>query len=378
MPKSSIITTMSQNHKGAIPAQKILELIEAGFIQNADVKNVRPASLDLSLSDEVYKVEGVFQPMPGESVREVLKCIKKTKHSINKPLSTNQMYIARLNEVMTLPENVYGYCNPKSTSGRTDMHVRLIADGVARYDTIAPAGWQGELWISIVPKTFPIQLYKGVSLNQIRLFTADTRLDDFDLEIEFKKSKLLWSQYKKTPHSFKDTHIRDNDGSVILTLDLSNDILGYVGKKTDEVVELSKVNHYNWKKFFKPVKKKGDYVYLKQDEFYILSTFESVRVPPYLACEMVPVDERSGEFRSHYAGFIDPGWGWGTNGGGKGRPLTLEVRPFEDIIVRQGQPIGKIKFERMMEVPDVHYDHLDSNYIVQSGPRLAKHFKDTK
>ncbi len=98
-------------------------------------------------------------------------------------------------------------------------------------------------------------------------------------------------------------------------------------------------------------------------------------MPPDLVCEMVPMDERSGEFRSHYAGFIDPGWGWGKKGEGRGRPLTLEVRPFEDIIVRHRQPIGKICFEKMAETPAVAYDALSSNYLVQSGPKLAKHFK---
>jgi dCTP deaminase len=117
-------------------------------------------------------------------------------------------------------------------------------------------------------------------------------------------------------------------------------------------------------------------VYLKKGAFYILSTNEAVRVPPELACEMVPMDERSGEFRSHYAGFIDPGWGWGEKGEGKGRPLTLEVRPFEDLIVRHGQPIAKIKFERVNEVPVAAYDSMGSNYIKQSGPKLAKHFKN--
>ena len=169
--------------------------------------------------------------------------------------------------------------------------------------------------------------------------------------------------------------IRDNDNSIILTLDLADENLGFEGIRSDDVLDLSKVNFYERNKFFKPIKKKGDYVYLKKGSFYILSTHEAVRVPPDLACEMVSMDERSGEFRSHYAGFIDPGWGWGKGGEGKGRPFTLEVRPFEDIIVRQGQPIAKIRFERMAETPEIIYDSMPSNYIKQSGPRLAKHFK---
>lgn len=360
--------------KGALPFQMIQELTTAGFIIGAAEKNIRPASLDLSLSDEIYKVEGIFQPRIKESVRDVLGKIKKEKHSISKPLLCDQMYIARLNETLDLPKTVYAFCNPKSTSGRVDVHVRLIADGVPRYDMIS-SGFKGELWVSIVPKTFPIIVYKNLSLNQLRFFNTDTRLTDLELEVAMKQHKLLWRQSDGKPYTYEDIKIRDNDGSLILTLELEDKNLGYEGIVSNLPVDLSKIGTYDYKKYFKPVRSKNGYVYLKKNSFYILSTHEAVRVPPDLACEMVPMDERSGEFRSHYAGFIDPGWGWGEKGEGKGRPLTLEVRPFEDLIVRQGQAIGKIKFERLIEEPNLVYDATSSNYIKQSGPKLAKHFK---
>jgi dCTP deaminase len=252
--------------------------------------------------------------------------------------------------------------------------VRLLADYVSRYDSVPP-GSKGELWISVMPKSFPIKLFEGISLNQLRFFNRDTRLNDLELEIAMKTHKLLWRKKNDTPYLFSDLTVRDDDNSMILTLDLEGKNLGYEGVPSDETVDLSKINFYKKEHFFKPIKKVGDYLYLKSGSFYILSTHEAVRVPPELACEMVSMDERSGEFRSHYAGFIDPGWGWGTKGEGRGRPLTLEVRPFEDLIVRQGQPIAKIKFERMAEIPDIIYDGMTSNYLKQSGPRLAKHFK---
>jgi dCTP deaminase len=364
---------LNREKKGALPSQTILELIRAGFITGAEEKNVKPSSLDLTVSNEIYKVEGIFQPRKSETVRDVLKKIKKTEHTLDKPLKREQMYIIRLNEKLELPESVYAFCNPKSTSGRVDVHVRLIADCMSRYDSVRP-GWKGELWISIVPKSFPVKLYKGVSLNQLRFFNQDTRLNDFELEIAMKQHKLLWRQ-NGTAYNYDDIRVRDNDSSLILTLDLENKILGYEGIVSDNVVDLKEIQHYDYKKFFKPVKMKGDYLYLKKGMFYILSTHEAVRVPADMACEMVPMDERSGEFRSHYAGFIDPGWGWGKHGEGKGRPLTLEVRPFEDLIVRQGQPIAKIRFERVTETPIAPYDAVGSNYVVQTGPKLAKHFK---
>lgn len=350
-------------------------MIRAGFITGSEEKNVRPASLDVSLSNEIYKVEGIFQPRIGESVRDVLKKIKKQKFSLDRPLVRDQMYIARLREKLDLPKSVYAFCNPKSTSGRVDVHVRLIADGVARYDAVAPAGYAGELWVSIMPKSFPVKLYEGISLNQLRFFNSDTRLNELEIELAMRQYDLIWSVRENRPHTYSDLKIKDNDGSIILTLDLQGEVLGYEGLSSKESLDLSKIGHFDSKKFFKKISKKNGHVYLKKGAFYILSTNEAVRVPPELACEMVSMDERSGEFRSHYAGFIDPGWGWGKKGEGRGRQLTLEVRPFEDLIVRHGQPIAKIKFERVTHIPTLVYDDTNSNYIKQTGPKLAKHFK---
>ncbi len=371
--KSSFI----HNHKGALPYQTILKMIQAGFIAGAQEKNVRPSSLDISVSREIYKVEGIFQPRTGETIRDVLKQIKKERYSLNKPLMRDQMYIARLNESLDLPKSVYAFCNPKSTSGRVDLHVRLLADGVARYDMVAPAGYKGELWIAIMPKTFPVQLFEGISLNQLRFFNSDTRLNELEIELAMRQYQLIWNARSEKAYSYDDLKIRDGDGSIILTIDLEGDVLGYEGieSKTKTPLDLSKIAHFDSKKFFKPVKLKNGYLYLEKGKFYILSTNEAVRVPPGLACEMVSMDDRSGEFRSHYAGFIDPGWGWGEKGEGKGRQLTLEVRPFEDLIIRHAQPIGKIRFEKMSELPELVYDATNSNYVRQFGPKLAKHFK---
>ena len=348
--------------------------MRAGFITGAKAKNVRPASLDLTLSSEIYKVEGVFQPRPSESIRDILKLIKRTKHDIAQPLERDAIYLARLHETLSLPESVYGYCNPKSTSGRVDLHVRILADGVSRYDAVEK-GYKGELWIVMQPKSFPVKIVEGLALSQLRLFNSDTRFNELDLEIAMREHKLLWRQKEKKPLAYSEIKIRDNDGSLILTLDLSGKLLGYKCVCPDEVLDLTKVNHYDPAHYFVPMHSRDGYVTLKKGEFYILSTREAVRVPPALACEMAPMDERSGDFRSHYAGFIDPGWGWGKYGEGVGRPLTLEVRPFEDLLVRHGQPVAKIKFEHMIEAPELSYDALGSNYIAQYGPRLAKQFK---
>jgi len=363
---------IQQYQHGALASQAIAELFENGHITNAQKNNIQPASLDLSLSDEIYKVNGIFQPRPGESVRDVLDLIEKEQHNIDQPLDCQTMYIARLNETLSLPKDIYGFCNPKSTTGRLDIHTRLMADGVPRYDSVT-AGYFGELWVSIVPQTFSVIVTVGQTLNQLRFFTADTRLTERELETSMDTDNLIWDKDTR-PFSYNALHVRDNDATIILTIDGTETCVGYKGFASDTPIDLSRVQAHDAKKYFEPVYQDGGYIHLKRNKFYILSTRESVKVPPHLACEMMPMDERSGEFRSHYAGFIDPGWGYGKDGDGVGRPLTLEVRPFEDLIIRDNQSIAKIRFEKMQSVPDKTYDDIESNYIVQNGPKLAKQF----
>lgn len=363
-----------QSRFGALPAQTIRGMIEAGFIQGARTTNVAPASLDLSISDEIYRVEGVFQLQPNESVRELLTSITHHMHDIAEPLTRDVVYLARLNERVQLPLGVYGYCNPKSSTGRIDVHVRVLADGVPRYDSLTPSGWGGELWIAIHPKSFPILLERDQALSQLRLFTADTRFNELDLQIELAKSKLLWRRTGE-PILYDELKVTDNDGAPVLTLDFEGPTLGWRSRVTDRVLDLSRIGFSDPYDYFEEVLPENNYIRLERSQFYILSTDEAVRVPQNLACEMAPMDERSGDFRSHYAGFIDPGWGWGAGGEGRGRSLTLEVRPFEDLVVRHGQPIAKIRFERITNTPDTLYDVRPSNYITQLGPRLAKQFR---
>ena len=361
--------------EGALPDHKILEMMEACFIIGADAKNINPASLDLTVSEEIYRLEyGLFQPKPEESIRECLARVGGSSvHNFDYPLERGVTYLVRMNESLALPDVVYGYCNPKSSTGRNDMHVRVLVDGVPRYDAATPAGCSGNIWAAICPKSFPIKLVLGEALSQIRFFNANTRFDEFDLQVHMRRDKLIW--YNDSPLFYDDLQISDGDGSIILTLAIDEKIIGYECRGSNRVLDFSKRKHYRSDDFFTPLQKNGGSLYLKKDCFYILSTREAVRVPPHCACEMVPMDERAGEFRSHYAGFIDPGWGWGENGEGHGRLITLEVRPFEDITVYDNQPIAKVRFEKMMALPDAHYDQLDkSNYTAQVGPNLSKHF----
>ncbi len=365
---------MIEKKEGALPYQTLKEFVQKGVIIGANPDNISPASLDLTVSEEAYRVEKIFLPKNGESVRDILSYTEYFPHDIANIMERNVPYLFRLNEKLKLPHDIFGYCNPKSTTGRNDVHIRVLADGVSRYDTVAPRGFIGELWAVVIPKSFPIRLTKGESLSQLRFFNADSHFEEKEFQKVFTKHKLLLTPDGK-PYDYSDLKINDNDSSILLTLDLSQDIIGYECRGTNKILDLSKgVSSHNANDFFEVATNKSGCVHLKRGSFYILSSYEAIRVPPEMACEMVAMDERSGEFRSHYAGFIDPGWGWGKKGEDTGRPLTLEVRPFEDIAIRHGQPIAKIRFERMAEVPDVLYDCKESNYLSQKGPKLSKHF----
>jgi len=359
---------------GALPSQKIADLITSEFIVGADKKNVSPASLDLSVSDEAYKISGLVLPKPKETIRSLFEIMGAKKVSIENPLECGSLYLVRLKEKLNLPKQVYGYCNPKSSTGRLDVHVRVLADGVPRYDSVTPKGFSGELWVAIFPKSFGIQIHESTLLTQLRLFTADTRFSELDLEIAMKDG-LVWHPNEDKILNYDDLITSDQDGAVVLTALIDEGLCGYhCIAKPNQVIDVHNIATYDFKDFFEPLCLKDDMLYLERDNFYILSSAERVRIPPSLASEMMPVDERSGDFRSHYAGFLDPGWGWGQNGEGKGRPFTLEVRPFENLIVRSGQPVAKIKFEKMAEDPETHYDSKESNYLEQSGPKLGKQF----
>ena len=365
------------NKLGALPDSLLHEMVASGkFIKGADPKNIGPASLDLCVSEEVYRVNGMFLPRVGETIRGLISRLDARPHQNSAPFEHEVAYLARLNESLALPRSVYGYCNPKSSTGRHDVHVRILADGVPSYDSVQPNGFSGDLWAVIIARSYSVIIPTGEPLSQLRLFNADTRLSEEEIEVMFSRWNPLYTLAGKRI-AYDEVLVRDNDGSISLTLDLESEIVGWEYSGQQRILDFTQGKKaYDSRDFFRPIVAHDGRIHLRRGGFYILSTAEAVRVPPCLACEMVSVSARRGEFRAHYAGFIDPGWGYGKDGNGKGRPLTLEVRPFEDLVILKNQPIANIGFERMTQVPDLHYDEkVECNYGTQSGPKLAKHFK---
>ncbi len=369
---------------GALPYQMIREMMEGGFVGpypptlfDQALSQLQPASFDLTLTDEAYRVRSVFLPRPTESIRRAMHIACPERHDLEAPLDVDSTYLIRLREMVALPQGVYGYANPKSSSGRNGIHVRMLADGITRFDSIGEKGYRGSLWALVTPESFRVKLNPGDSLLQTRFFNRDTRFDgDDELEVAYQKHRLLF-----TPEGefieYSQIQMSDHDGTLVLTLNLDLDVVGYRCEGIQEVLDFSRKGFYEPEDFFQPIPRpKNGSVVLRRGDFYIFSTKEFFRVPLELAAEVVPVDIRAGDYRAHYAGYFDPGWGLGPDSFLKGAPAVLEIRPFEkNLTFRDGQAICKIKFERMAEIPEVVYGQTGSHYLLQKGPRLSKHFK---
>ena len=361
---------------GALPSQHIRDLIRKGHIKNGDEKNIQPASLDLALGSKIYRLPYVFLPKSNQRVEDVLREIGAEEMNFHYPLEKNTPYIVKLREELNLPENIYAYSNPKSSVGRIDLRVTMLADYVARFDSAGIKGYKGELWAIVEPKSFRVKLESGDTLLQLRLFYGDSRFHEGELTAFFREWSPLYLD--EDPISMEEVKVSDRDGGLIMSVDLRQDVIGWRCEGAETFLEFSKRGFYAPEDFFTKMEKpKTKRLTLRKGDFYILYTRERLRIPPGFAAEIAPMDVRSGEYRSHYAGFIDPGFGYGEKGETKGLPIVLEVRPYEDnIVLIDKQPICKVIFEKVAEAPDMVYGAgIGSNYSSQNGPRLSKHFK---
>ena len=360
---------------GALPDSSITQMIEGGFIQHCR-GTPSPASLDLHVSGECYRIKGSFLPKHGEQVFTVAKDVGLHPYDISNPLTVGETYLIPVEEKFALTESVYAYANPKSSTGRNDVHVRLVADGVPAFDALNLPNYKGKVWVIVNPNSYPVLMHEGLAVTQLRFFNGDTRLSGLDMEFANTRENPFLCDSRGDPITHEQS-IRGDDGSLILTVDLSAERAGYVAKHTQEVFDFNApVRSVDWRDFFEEVHIRKGLLEMGQNRFYLLSTAQYPRVPPEYACEAVDLDSRSGDFRAHYAGFIDPGWGYGINGEGRGRMITLEVRSSERrLCFRHGQSIARFRYERMLAVPEKHYDVRDtSNYRIQQGARLSKHF----
>lgn len=351
-------------------------MMASGFLKGFGEQSLQPASVDLTMGEECYRAWGSALPLPGRRVRDFLRAATLFRHDLAQPLEPGATYLARVAEEVQLPPQFFGATNAKSTTGRVDIHVRLLGDGVPRFDTV-PCGFSGELWFLISSGHFLAQLTPGDALAQLRISDDNTRFDESELQEIWPKHKFLWTP-RGRPLAPQDLAISDRDGSLILTIDLGTPrVVGYRAKyRGDAPVLVFNRGGHNPDDFFEMIERpKKRRLMLDQGGFYIFFTREYLRVPPMLAGELVAYDARSGEFRSHYAGFFDPGWGYGESGEHKGWPATLEMRPFvRNVIAVDGGPVCRLQYEWMRGRPVRIYGETGSHYGFQNGPRLSRHF----
>jgi len=345
-------------HKGALASGKAL-----------DNDQIQPASLDLRLGEKAYRVRASFMPGPGVRVADKLERLKLHEIELKQGavLETGCVYIVPLLETLALPGKLSASANPKSSTGRLDIFTRVITDGAHEFDKI-PVGYHGPLYLEISPRTFPVVVRAGSRLSQIRFHKGASVLDENALRRLHAADRLV-----------SDEKPNISGGGLALSIDLAgvaDHLVGYRGKRHTGVIDVDRRAAYDVLDFWEPIHDRGaGELVLDPNEFYILVSREAVHVPPLHAAEMMPFDPLVGEFRVHYAGFFDPGFG-NSEAGGKGARAVLEVRSHEvPFILEHGQIVGRLIYEHMLEQPDALYGrYRGSNYQAQ-GLKLSKHFK---
>lgn len=364
--------TMAEWPTGIYSARLIGELHQKGAISISvpfDNDQVQPASLDLRLGKTAYRVRSSFLPGPDMKVAEGIDKLKLHEIDLSggAVLERGCVYIVPLQEELNLPDEVSAAANPKSSTGRLDIFTRVICDNARGFDQVH-AGYDGPLYLEVSPRTFPVLVRTGSRLSQMRFRSGETRLSVDEHKALHTAETLVFGANG------------DIGEGVSLSIDLAGEgrdgLIGYRSKRHTAVVDVDKKAALDVGDFWDPLYSRADEgLILDPDEFYILVSRESVHVPPDFAAEMVPFDPLVGEFRVHYAGFFDPGFGHAA-AGGTGSRAVLEVRSHEvPFLLGHGQTIGRLIYERMAERPELLYGSgLGSNYQAQTL-KLSKHFK---
>jgi dCTP deaminase len=358
--------------RGILPDHMIADLAASGGLRPVRAfadDQIQPASLDLRLGPVAYRVRASF--LPGPHITVAQRVAELTLHKVvltdGAVLETGCVYIVPLLESLALPDDVSAAANPKSSTGRLDVFTRVIADETQGFDRIR-AGYHGPLYAEISPKTFPILVREGTRLSQIRFRRGHAQLDAESLRALHARERLT------------DDADADVGEGIAVGVDLSglgpNGLVGYRAKRHTGLIDVERRAGYDLAEFWEPMAARPDRsLILDPDEFYILASKEAVQVPPDYAAEMVPFDPLVGEFRVHYAGFFDPGFGY-AGAGGRGARAVLEVRSREvPFILEHGQIVGRLVYERMLGRPKTLYGMgIGSNYQAQ-GLKLSKHFR---
>ena len=371
---------MPDGASGVLPSQLLERAVAAGVIDGGDYKipagSIQPASVDLRLGEVAYRIRCSF--LPGrESVERKVKGYVLDELDLRRDgavLETNRPYLIPLIEQVSLPPGVRGRTNPKSSTGRLDVFTRVITDESQSFDEIAD-GYEGRLYLEVVPLSFTVRVRQGLALNQLRLLTGRTRLSDEELRARHRESPVLYRDGRPCA----DPALGAGDG-LLLGLDLRDGPdgrVGYRAKAYAPLLEMGLVDAHRAEDFWEPVTREaGDRIVLAPERFYLLLSDESVVVPPDLAAEMTAYDPTSGELRTHYAGFFDPGFGFDPGGRLKGSRAALEVRAHDvPFMIEHRQRVCRLTFERMIAAPDRLYGPAIGSSYQGQVETLSKHFR---
>jgi dCTP deaminase len=369
--KTSSNSRGENEQSGILPVQAIRALMADGGItcvQPLLQAQLQPASLDLRLGEVAYRVRASFLPGSNTTVKQRLEGL--TLHEIplqqGAVLETGCVYVVPLLEALGLPDDLSAAANPKSSTGRLDVFTRVIADGVGSFDQV-PAGYHGALYAEICPQTFPVLVRTGSRLSQLRFRRGEPDYGDAALRELHRRERLVSEE------------AADIAQGIALSVDLTgagDDLVGYRAKRHTGLVDVDAAGACAILDYWEPITVRGaKRLILDPDQFYILASKESVHVPPTHAAEMVPFNPLVGEFRVHYAGFFDPGFGHAA-AGGTGAKAVLEVRSHKvPFILEDGQVVGRLIYERLTEPPEMLYGRQMGSHYQAQGLKLSKHFK---
>ncbi|MEN8841108.1 MAG: 2'-deoxycytidine 5'-triphosphate deaminase [Octadecabacter sp.] len=356
-------------NNGVLSDDQISTLISGGAITATtpfEDGQVQPASLDLRLGSRAYRVRASFLTGHGQSVTDRLE--QFTMHEIDLTdgavLEKNCVYVVPLMESLALPAGMTAAASAKSSTGRLDLLTRIITDNGVEFDRV-PEGYSGPLYVEICPRSFSVLVQPGLMLNQIIFRNGKTFINDEDLK----------ALHAKTPIVDGTAVISDGLGFSVDLKPTNGDLVGYRAKPHTGVIDLSQIAAYDPAEYWEEVRTKDGHIILDPGAFYILVSREAIAIPPDCAAEMAPYIAMVGEFRVHYAGFFDPGFGWDSAGGAGSRGV-LEVRCHEaPFVLEHGQVVGRLVYEHMSQTPAALYGQdIKSNYQGQ-GLKLSKHFK---
>jgi dCTP deaminase len=361
--------------EGILPSQEIRDFVASGKISASpaiEPGQVQPSSIDLRLSSEAYRIRASF--LPGRTTTLLNKAkasgMLSKEFDISQPtlLEPGVIYVIPLMERLTLPEDVYGIANPKSTTGRLDIFTRLITEAGDEFERVR-RGYKGQLFIEILSQTFPIIVQKGMRLNQLRFgrgnFAAAT-------DAKLRGNSLVDVDEDSGQFSI--------ERGLRITVDLQGNgsgIIAYRAKRHAPPVDLSKVGFYDIPDFWTPIRRNDQTPFiLEPGEFYILASKQRIRVSPDFAAEMLPYDLATQEFRVHYAGFFDPGFGYGRAGEIPATRAVLEVRATQmPILLEDDQFVGRLNYFKMSATPEEVYGGSIGSSYQQQGLALSKQFK---